>query len=126
MDVATIALAKKTVTEELEKVESYSTEETLTGGTWIDGKPIYRKVTPYNGVMESSALGDSRIYNAVIGQPYIDTLISVTYVGKRKNTTQVMSATFDTWIQSNTTIKVWATSAMNVENIISLYTKTTD
>lgn len=23
---------------------SYSTEETLTGGTWIDGKPIYRKV----------------------------------------------------------------------------------
>jgi len=22
---------------------SYSTEETLTGGTWIDGKPIYRK-----------------------------------------------------------------------------------
>lgn len=23
--------------------ESYSTEETLTGGTWIDGKPIYKK-----------------------------------------------------------------------------------
>jgi hypothetical protein len=23
---------------------SYSTDETLTGGTWIDGKPIYRKV----------------------------------------------------------------------------------
>lgn len=26
---------------------SYSTEETLTGGTWIDGKPIYRKVIPF-------------------------------------------------------------------------------
>ena len=24
--------------------KSYSTTETLTGGTWIDGKPIYRKV----------------------------------------------------------------------------------
>ena len=24
--------------------QSYSTSETLTGGTWIDGKPIYRKV----------------------------------------------------------------------------------
>lgn len=23
---------------------SYSTNETLTGGTWINGKPIYRKV----------------------------------------------------------------------------------
>lgn len=26
---------------------SYSTEETLTGGKWIDGKPIYRKVITY-------------------------------------------------------------------------------
>lgn len=27
---------------------SYSTEETKTGGTWIDGKPIYRKVIPFH------------------------------------------------------------------------------
>lgn len=27
---------------------NYSTEETLTGGTWIDGKPIYRKTFTYN------------------------------------------------------------------------------
>lgn len=37
-----------TVTETGDKFDktylSYSTEETLTGGTWIDGKPIYRKV----------------------------------------------------------------------------------
>ena len=37
-----------TVTDEGDKFDksylSYSTEETLTGGTWIDGKPIYRKV----------------------------------------------------------------------------------
>lgn len=26
---------------------SYSTTENLTGGTWIDGKPIYRKVIPF-------------------------------------------------------------------------------
>ena len=26
---------------------SYSQTETLTGGTWIDGKPIYRKVLPF-------------------------------------------------------------------------------
>jgi hypothetical protein len=28
----------------IDKANSYSTTETLTGGTWIDGKPIYRKV----------------------------------------------------------------------------------
>lgn len=28
----------------VDKANSYSTDETLTGGTWIDGKPIYRKV----------------------------------------------------------------------------------
>lgn len=27
---------------------SYSTDETLTGGTWIDGKPIYRKAILFN------------------------------------------------------------------------------
>ena len=35
-----------TVTDEGDKFDksylSYSTEETLTGGTWIDGKPIYK------------------------------------------------------------------------------------
>ena len=31
--------------------ENYSTDEILTGGTWIDGKPIYRKVL--NGTFES-------------------------------------------------------------------------
>ena len=29
-------------------VTNYSTEEVKTGGTWIDGKPIYRKVFSYN------------------------------------------------------------------------------
>lgn len=74
--------------------------------------------------MESSNFDDTKIYNIVIGQPYIDTLISVIYVGKRKNSVnERMTATFNTWIQSDTTIKVWVSSAINVENIISLYTK---
>ena len=35
---------KDYVEEQIADAQSYSTEETLTGGTWIDGKPIYRKV----------------------------------------------------------------------------------
>ena len=37
----------------VDKSNSYSTEETLTGGTWIDGKPIYRKVITFNLVPAS-------------------------------------------------------------------------
>ena len=32
------------VTKQISNFNSYSIDETLTGGTWIDGKPIYRKV----------------------------------------------------------------------------------
>lgn len=31
----------------VDKSNSYSTDEIKTGGTWIDGKPIYRKVIPF-------------------------------------------------------------------------------
>ncbi len=36
---------------------SYSETESLTGGTWIDGKPIYRKVIPFTvpGVLDAPA-----------------------------------------------------------------------
>ena len=37
---------------------SYSTEEQLTGGTWIDGKPIYRKVFDYSNNLWSSGVKD--------------------------------------------------------------------
>lgn len=34
----------KVLNEKINNLSTYSTEETLTGKTWIDGKPIYRKV----------------------------------------------------------------------------------
>lgn len=37
----------QTVQQCVAQGQSYSTEETLTGGTWIDGKPIYRKVVTF-------------------------------------------------------------------------------
>lgn len=30
--------------------ESYSTEEVCTGGTWVDGKPLYRKTFIFNSI----------------------------------------------------------------------------
>lgn len=34
---------------------TYSTTETLTGDTWIDGKPIYRRVLILNNVLDQSS-----------------------------------------------------------------------
>lgn len=52
---------------------SYSTEETLTGGTWIDGKPIYRKVL--TGL--SYSFGSSSWNNTDIDMTGIDTLVNI-------------------------------------------------
>lgn len=40
----TVMTANRYFFEQLQNVNSYSTDEKRTGGTWIDGKPIYRKV----------------------------------------------------------------------------------
>ena len=40
--------AIKEIDQNIQEFNLYSTEETLTGETWIDGKPIYRKVINTN------------------------------------------------------------------------------
>lgn len=63
------------------KATSYSTNETLTGGTWIDGKPIYRKVCILSGEttistsgtnFSLSTLGLSNIDNIIMGLAFND------------------------------------------------------
>lgn len=44
----------KVLNEKIEKVNTYSTEETNTGKKWIDGKDIYRKVI-YIGILPDDA-----------------------------------------------------------------------
>ena len=102
---------------------SYSTEETLTGGTWIDGKPIYRTTFNWNYSINA---GDDYSYTVDIGQADFDTWIKTYYVGTRTNSTDKMTASFDTWTSNNfTAIKIWnsSKSAMHVDYIIFEYTK---
>lgn len=54
--------------------QSYSTEETKTGGTWIDGKPIYRKVITENINIASKSTSISSLN--------IDTLIEFKSLAK--------------------------------------------
>ena len=52
---------------------SYSTEEVKTGGTWIDGKPIYRKVISnvITANIQDIAHGIENINNYVNLTPYM-------------------------------------------------------
>lgn len=48
---------------------NYSTTEQKTGGTWIDGKPIYRKAGRISG-----SVSDTVIVDATLTQSYVDTV----------------------------------------------------
>ena len=103
---------------------SYSSNETLTGGTWIDGKPIYRIIFPFNRMLIA---GDT-IYTVNVGQANFDTLIKAYYMGRRPNMKDVMSAYFPTWTaEEYTALKIYASSdeIMFVDYMVLEYTKKT-
>jgi hypothetical protein len=50
---------------------NYSTTETLTGGTWIDGKPIYRKTKIFSG----DELSEDGIFNFSLIASNIETVL---------------------------------------------------
>lgn len=126
-NVYDIAYIKKSEIEasEAEAENSYSIEETLTGGTWIDGKPIYRKAYHFNAML---SVGQN-ICTMNVGQADFDTLIKTYYIGKRLNTKDIMTAYFPTWTAENYTglkISVNDGEVMFVDYIIFEYTKKTD
>ncbi len=103
---------------------SYSTEETLTGGTWIDGKPIYRKTFHFNTMLSVGQY----VYTVDVGQANFDTWIKTYYIGRRSNMTDIMTAYFPTWTANNYSgfkISVNDQEAMFVDYMILEYTKKT-
>ena len=82
---------------------SYSTEETLTGGTWIDGKPIYRKVL--TGL--SYSFTGASWNNTNIDMTGVDTLVNIIPFNGR-----TAQAGYYTKIASNK-LQVYVTSDAN-------------
>lgn len=60
--------------DEADITGSYSTTETKTGATWIDGKPIYRKCGIYNNGASTGT--GTVILDSTLTSSYIDTVIS--------------------------------------------------
>lgn len=55
------------------EVETYSTNEVNTGQTWIDGKPIYRKVV--NGSVPTTSSNGTDVSSGIFVNNDIDTMI---------------------------------------------------
>ena len=124
-----------TVPSGYEEVNSYSTDEVKTGDTWIDGKPIYRKVVTktLNGNADQTVdLGIATVLrNLVKFEGYIYKSVQ----GYRPlNSTYFSSLNYavQTFINDNKILQIQAgSSARDILNgatlyLIIEYTKTTD
>lgn len=113
---------------------TYSTEETLTGDTWIDGKPIYRKI------ISKTVNGDSKWYTSSGDNSIadVDTLIKYDWITDLGSTFHNSGAFYSTtsysraYLQTtggtpNVHIAYYATdSKSGTVRAIVYYTKTTD
>lgn len=109
-----------TVKNFVEEKNSYSTTEMLTGGKWIDGKPIYRKV--FTGLNYGG--GTANTYtNTGATVSNVDTLISV----RGGNSTNKVCVQFLGYVMSGDNIQYWTNVTWaNLNFLIAEYTKTTD
>lgn len=114
-----------------EEAWQYSTSETRTGKTWIDGKPIYRKV------INTGALPAASTKTVSIGVQNIDTVIVLAGIAIQRSTGNVIplpNTTTDNnniqiWIENLSTIyiRVIPTWASQYQSFVTIeYTKTTD
>lgn len=99
--------------------ESYSTDEQLTGGTWINGKPIYRKVL----VFASSITITTDAWTSIgVTIPDIDIIIS-SYHYEKNVYRYGGNAIF---VKNTSPLQCSSSSNISFNYLILEYTKTTD
>ena len=106
---------------------SYSETEHKTGGTWVDGKPIYKKTIKYQNL----PIGETDIPHGISN---IGVVIKNESFCKINDTTTLQVPTIASstqnslciWTTYSTTVKVFATLSMDLIYITLYYTKTTD
>lgn len=97
----------------VDNANSYSTEETLTGGTWIDGKPIYRKCFNGSWTVPNSTWSD------IITVPNIEQLIRAEIMANNN-----MWSGY--WEIANSNVRFYTSNGTIFKLCILEYTKTTD
>lgn len=101
------------IIEYVDNLNSYSTEETLTGGTWIDGKPIYRKCFNGSWTVPNSTWSD------IITVPNIEQLIRAEIMANNN-----MWSGY--WEIANSNVRFYTSNGTTFKLCILEYTKTTD
>lgn len=108
---------------------SYSTDETFTGGYWIDGKPIYRKVIQFNNETTISYDPGENFTLTTLGLSDIDNIFSIYAFNTTgsKTTKRRFSPIAFFWINDTTlTLRATTTITSYYLGLIIEYTKTTD
>lgn len=109
----------------IDGVTNYSKDEILTGGIWIDGKPIYRKVVEINVTTTGS-----RVDNIAV-LPEVDTLVDIYGCIKRGGTSTARfpislwyssSNYHDIWMETPTSLSCKTSHAIS-GHIVLEYTK---
>lgn len=122
---------QQAILAQIQAYNTYSTEETLTGKTWFDGKPIYRKVI--SGLNISLSWNQSYCTDSPQFAPLIDnveSIIKTVLYGKLPSgttyaqTDDCLPATTMRW--TNNTWSFRSFDTRTVSSAIIEYTKTTD
>ena len=122
------------VKDYVDNSNSYSTEEIKTGGTWIDGKPIYRKV------LTATLQTNEEVLNLTVS-PQMKSLVSIQGILSKGNVDFVIPYCFvdgpstfqiytycqgqNLFIMPRSSDKTYFTAGCTVKVIVE-YTKTTD
>ena len=116
----------KDVKDYVDNSNSYSTEEIKTGGTWIDGKPIYRKVISnvITGTTQDVAHGIENIDSYVNLTPYMISADN-SQIFPSFNTGSYFFTAFAS-SKELVTIQCISGYVSNLYRIVIEYTKTTD
>lgn len=111
----------------VEGVTNYSTDEVKTGGTWIDGKPIYRKCLSVNGAATSSGSTLATVSSDVESWVNITGLLTPEGSGMYYPTCHYVSSsnTHRVWGNNGGVLRYTSTSKISGV-IIADYTKKTD
>lgn len=125
---------QQAILAQIQAYNTYSTEETLTGKTWIDGKPIYRKCTKIitNSVMAPNITfsGSDRYHYTAGYTNNAETITSVVGVEERVNgnTQTIISGSSNLYVVLVSTTELAFSDFVNAKEltIILEYTKTTD
>ena len=120
---------QQSILAQIQAYNTYSTEETLTGKTWIDGKPIYKKVVMFTNSTSWGANAWALLPNSSTDVPNAEQVTNFSTIdivtGVESNNLLAIGKHGDACAGANG-IYYYSTININLNGYIIEYTKTND